>query len=100
MFASGVPTAEKPTAKKFYLLSHGADARDEHRDAWRKYKVYLEETSILIPIPPELYRPLPSFIKKTILLDFPMYQFDEASDGQVALASEEEQRKIHSDDSA
>ena len=23
MFASGVPTAEKPTGRKFYLMSHG-----------------------------------------------------------------------------
>ena len=95
MFASGVPTAEKPTAKRFYLLSHGADAKEEHRDAWSNYKAYLSRTSILIPIPSSIYRPLPEWVKKTVLLDFPMYKFDEGSDGQAALAAEEEQRKIH-----
>jgi len=32
-----------------------------------------------------LYRPLPSVIKKTLLLDFPIYQFDESTDGAAAL---------------
>jgi hypothetical protein len=32
----------------------------------------------LIPIPPALYRPLPKAVKRTILLDFPLYQFDES----------------------
>jgi hypothetical protein len=45
-------------------------------DAWAAYQSYLEETSILIPIPPALYRPLPKTVKRTILLDFPYYQFD------------------------
>lgn len=99
MFGSGVPTAEKPTAKRFYLLSHGTEAKDEHRDAWAKYKLYLNRTSILVPIPPSVYRPLPGWIKRTLLLDFPMYKFDEGSDGQAALAAEEEQRKIHNGDS-
>jgi hypothetical protein len=30
----------------------------------------------LIPIPPTLYRPLPKVVKRTILLDFPLYRFD------------------------
>ena len=83
MFASGVPTAEKPTAKKYYLLSHdpsdspAAPHNPEFPDAWKKYQSYLASTSILIPIPPFLYRLLPTFIKKTILLDFPMYEFSE-----------------------
>ena len=83
MFASGVPTAEKPTAKKYYLLSHGppdlptAPHNPEYPDAWKKYQSYLASTSILIPVPPFLYRPLPTFIKKTVLMDFPMYDFDE-----------------------
>ena len=100
MFASGVPTAEKPTAKRFYLLSHGADAKEEHRDAWSNYMAYLSRTSILIPIPSSIYRPLPEWVKKTVLLDFPMYQFKEETDGQNALAAEEERRRIHSADDA
>lgn len=40
MFASGIPTAEKPTAKKYFLMSHGPDAdRDETGDKWAEYKV-------------------------------------------------------------
>ncbi|KDR67940.1 hypothetical protein GALMADRAFT_257439 [Galerina marginata CBS 339.88] len=85
MFGSGVPTAEKPTAKRFYLLSHGPEAREEDAHAWEGYKEYLRETSILIPLPPFLYRPLPRIVKKTVLLDFPVFHFDEATDGAAAL---------------
>ena len=88
MFVSGTPTAEKPTAKKYYLLSNGPNVKDEHRGAWAKYKEYLRSTSILIPIPPALYRRLPKVIKQTILFDFPMYQFDENTDGQQAIKEE------------
>jgi len=82
MFGSGIPTAEKPTAKKFYLLSHGPNPQV---GAWYNYKTYLQQTSILVPLPPFLYRPIPTFIKKTLLLDFPLYQFDESSDGAAAV---------------
>ncbi|CAA7269282.1 unnamed protein product [Cyclocybe aegerita] len=89
MFGSGIPTAEKPTSKKFFLMSEGSQGNNEHSDVWTQYKAYLSNTSILIPIPPLLYRPLPSLVKKTLLLDFPMYQFDEATDGAAALRETE-----------
>ncbi|PPQ94635.1 hypothetical protein CVT25_009366 [Psilocybe cyanescens] len=89
MFGSGLPTAEKPTAKKFYLLSHGpssSSSSNSHTNTiWTNYKAYLRQTSILIPLPPFLYRPLPSLIKQTVLLDFPIYRFDESSDGVAAV---------------
>ena len=85
MFASGIPTAEKPQAKRYFLLSHGVDAKEEHANAWRRYEEYLRTTSILVPIPPAIYAPLPAVVKKTVLFDFPMYQFDELKDGQNAL---------------
>ena len=91
MFASGVPTAEKPTAKKFYLMSHCAsphassESAPEFPDAWPKYKAYLASTSLLIPLPPALYRPLPEWVKRTVLLDLPMFRFDEMKDGKKAL---------------
>lgn len=85
MFGSGLPTAEKPTAKRFYLLSHGPNAQAEHSNSWVEYQDYLRKTSILIPFPPFLYRPLPAFLKKTLLLDFPFYQFDELKDGAAAV---------------
>ncbi|KXN81515.1 hypothetical protein AN958_04452 [Leucoagaricus sp. SymC.cos] len=90
MFASGLPTVEKPAAKRFFLMSRGPNADPKLADAWQKYKAYLEKTSILIPIPPVIYRPLPRFIKKTILLDFPFYQFDEDKDGVAALQEAQE----------
>jgi len=70
LFFSGIPTAEKPQARRAYL---GGDA-----GAREEYRAYLDETSILIPLPPALYRPLPKIVKRTILLDFPFYQFDES----------------------
>ncbi|KAF8952417.1 hypothetical protein BDZ97DRAFT_1909289 [Flammula alnicola] len=76
MFGSGLPTAEKPTAQNLF---------DGHSNAWKEYKSYLQKTSILIPLPPFLYRPLPTILKRTILLDFPMYQFNELTDGMAAV---------------
>ncbi|KAF5355248.1 hypothetical protein D9758_006003 [Tetrapyrgos nigripes] len=83
MFGSGIPTAEKPTAKRFFLMSCGDDAR--YPNAWQNYKEYLRNTSILIPLPPALYRRLPEVIKRTVLLDFSFYQFDEGKDGAAAI---------------
>lgn len=72
LFFSGTPTAEKPQARRVYL---SGDA-----DAWAAYRAYLDETSILIPLPPALYRPLPKAVKRTVLLDFPFYQFNEGEE--------------------
>jgi hypothetical protein len=86
MFATGIPTAEKPQARKFYLMSHGPDVDGRNANAWRHYKVYLERTSILIPIPPAVYSQFPVWLKRTVLLDFSMYYFDEEKDGPKVLA--------------
>jgi hypothetical protein len=91
MFGSGLPTGEKPQGRKFYLMSYGTTANDEHANAWRQYKIYLQRTSILIPLPPALYRHLPRLIKSTLLLDFPIYHFDEVKEG--AVAREEDSRQ-------
>lgn len=66
-------------------MRHGDNAKDENARAWSNYKEYLRKTSILIPIPPIIYKPLPRLLKKTLLLDFPMYQFDEGKDGAAAI---------------
>jgi hypothetical protein len=93
MFGSGLPTAEKPTAKKFFLLSYAQDT--QFVGAWSHYQEYLKDTSILLPIPPSIYRSLPTIVKRTILMDFPMYNFNEEEDGIAALhevrGAEEEQ---------
>ncbi|WWD22160.1 hypothetical protein CI109_106649 [Kwoniella shandongensis] len=109
LFLSGIPTAEKPTSKKYFLLSHKSSTnRDSNNNSsppqsssftreedgsaiWTNYKSYLHKTSILFPIPPSLYKPLPGWFKRTVLLDFPMYKFDEDKDGKEAI--EEERRK-------
>ncbi|KAK1926429.1 hypothetical protein DB88DRAFT_481789 [Papiliotrema laurentii] len=91
LFLSGMPTAEKPTAKKYFLQSHDPDetatfsGSQPKNDTWDKYKDYLNKTSILIPIPPAVYRPLPDWLKHTLLMDWRIYRFDEAKDGQAAL---------------
>lgn len=85
MFGSGVPTSAKPQAKRFYLKAYGPAAREDDPVIWEQYKAYLRRTSILIPIPPAVYKHLPAIVKKTLLLDFPMYQFDERKDGPPAI---------------
>lgn len=85
MFGSGVPTSAKPQAKRFYLKSYGPQAQTNDPTIWDQYKAYLRRTSILIPLPPALYKHMPAILKKTLLLDFPMYQFDERTDGPLAI---------------
>ncbi|KZV91988.1 DUF1295-domain-containing protein [Exidia glandulosa HHB12029] len=91
MFFSGVPTAEKPQAKKYYLMTHGPGASPEDADVWPAYKAYLRETSILLPIPRSVYRPLPEWMKRTLLMDFTFFNFNERVDGPRAV--EEARRK-------
>lgn len=83
-----MPTAEKPVQKRYFLLQHGK----KHADGqpWEDYKHYVNTTSILFPLPPALYARLPMFVKRYILLDLPMYQFDESKDGESALKEEKE----------
>jgi len=68
---SGLPLQEPQAQKKMYK----SDKRDQ-------YAAYLAKTSIVLPIPPALYRPLPKAIKRTILLDFPFYQYDPSKDDE------------------
>ena len=68
MFVSGLTLQERPGAKKRYESGQG----------WEQYKRWTERTSILIPLPPQLYAPLPTFLKRSLLLDFPIYVFDPA----------------------
>ncbi|KAI0895329.1 DUF1295-domain-containing protein [Annulohypoxylon nitens] len=66
MFVSGLPLSERPGAKKRY----------ENGLNWEAYQRYLNRTSILIPFPPQIYEKLPTFVKRTVFLEFPMYVFD------------------------
>ncbi|KAI0839296.1 DUF1295-domain-containing protein [Hypoxylon sp. FL0890] len=74
MFVSGLPLSERPGAKKRY----------ENGLNWEAYQRYLNRTSILIPFPPQIYARLPTFIKRTIFLEFPMYVFDPAKHSDIA----------------
>ncbi|KAI9806972.1 MAG: hypothetical protein M1833_002630 [Piccolia ochrophora] len=68
LFGSGLPLQERPGAKKRY----------ESGNNWEGYSQWLHRTSILIPFPPQLYAPMPTFLKRTVFLEFPMYVFDPA----------------------
>ncbi|KAH8682323.1 hypothetical protein BX600DRAFT_448259 [Xylariales sp. PMI_506] len=78
MFVSGLPLSERPGAKK----------RFEKGLNWEGYKRYLDRTSILIPFPPQLYVHLPTFIKRTVFLEFPIYVFDPAKHSDAANGQE------------
>ncbi|KAK8219876.1 hypothetical protein M8818_000850 [Zalaria obscura] len=66
LFVSGLPLQERPGAKK----------RFEKGQGWPEYRDYLDRTSILIPLPPWLYRRVPVWLKRTVLLEWPIYVFD------------------------
>ncbi|KKP04857.1 hypothetical protein THAR02_03035 [Trichoderma harzianum] len=66
LFVSGIPLSERPKAK----------ARYESDNNWQAYKRWLDRTSILIPFPPQLYEKMPTILKRTIFLEFPLYVFD------------------------
>ncbi|KAI0782056.1 DUF1295-domain-containing protein [Abortiporus biennis] len=77
IFGSGLPTAEKPTAKKFYEMSKDP----EYPNAWTNYQEYLARTSILVPLPPSLYSRLPQFVKWG-LGDWNIWKYEPEKDGQ------------------
>lgn len=106
-FVSGIPTAEKPSQQKYYLMSYGVDGgktlepfgkSQRETDPWRRMKGYRERTSLLLPLPPALYEPLPRFIKTFLLFDIPFFRFDEEKDGPKAI--EEEKKKQRRGDEA
>ena len=66
MFASGLTLQERPGAKKRYESGNHFDS----------YKTYTERTSILIPFPPQFYVRMPTILKRTLFLEFPIYVFD------------------------
>lgn len=80
MFVSGLPLQERPGAKKRYEKGVG----------WPEYEKYLRETSILIPMPPAIWRNLPVIVKRTIGLEFPMYVFDPAKHADQDKVNERE----------
>lgn len=75
-------------------MSHSpANESRDNGAIWRNYKEYLGRTSILVPIPPAVYRPLPQFVKTWLLFDLPFFKFDERTDGKKALEKEERKQR-------
>lgn len=74
LFVSGLTLQERPGAKKRY-------EKDNH---WEEYSRYLNRTSILIPFPPQIYENMPTILKRTIFLEFPIYVFDPAKHSDQA----------------
>src|SRR5271156_5239096 len=77
MFVSGLTLQEVPNAKKRYQKDLN----------WDAYCEYLHRTSILIPIPPVIYAPMPTILKRTLFLEFPIYVYKPAPE------DEDERRK-------
>lgn len=59
LFLSGVPILEASADKKY--------------GGRQDYLQYKRRTSVLIPLPPAVYAPLPQWIKTWVLLDLPLY---------------------------
>ncbi|KAL8400751.1 hypothetical protein RB594_000958 [Gaeumannomyces avenae] len=78
LFVSGLTLQERPGAKKRH---------EKGGEVWGNYSRYLERTSILIPLPPQLYERVPTFLKRTVLLEWPMYVFDPAKHSDEARSS-------------
>jgi steroid 5-alpha reductase family enzyme len=63
-FLSGLPLNERPVAERLDKQGH-----------WEAYKAYRDQTSILVPLPPWLYRNLPMIVKRVVLFEWPMYNY-------------------------
>jgi len=80
LFLSGLPLQERPGAKKRYEKGTG----------WPEYEKWLHDTSILIPMPPAVWRNLPVWVKRTVGLEWPMYVFDPAKHADAGKVRERE----------
>ncbi|KAL9621804.1 MAG: hypothetical protein Q9160_003777 [Pyrenula sp. 1 TL-2023] len=80
LFVSGLTLQERPGAKKRYESGQG----------WEEYSRWLKRTSILIPFPPALYERMPVIVKRTVLLEWPMYVFDPAKHADQGKVRERE----------
>ena len=87
MFVSGLTLQERPGAKKRY----------ESGNHWDSYKTYTERTSILIPFLPQLYVHMPTILKRTVFLEFPIYVFDPAKHADQSKIREREAEEGQSD---
>ncbi|TKA83823.1 hypothetical protein B0A55_00154 [Friedmanniomyces simplex] len=80
MFVSGLTLQERPGAKKRYEKGTG----------WPAYEKWLNETSIMFPMPPGIWRNQPIAVKRTVGLEFPIYVFDPAKHADQSKVQERE----------
>lgn len=78
---SGLPLQEKPGAKKRWERSTDPERGDGGKE-WENYKTYLEETSILVPMPRTVWKRLPVWVKRTVGCEWPMFVFVPERDGE------------------
>ncbi|KAB5524556.1 hypothetical protein DKX38_022305 [Salix brachista] len=69
LFVSGIPLLEQSADKKFGKVA--------------AYRVYKRATSPLIPLPPAVYRSLPSWFKSVFLFEFPFYSRNLPEEGST-----------------
>ncbi|KAL9044792.1 MAG: hypothetical protein Q9214_002098 [Letrouitia sp. 1 TL-2023] len=90
LFVSGLTLQERPGAKKRY----------ESGNNWEAYSRWTKRTSILIPFPPQLYARLPTLLKRTIFLEFPIYVFDPAKHADQSKVQNSEAEPDNADSNA
>ncbi|UJR14311.1 hypothetical protein I4U23_001306 [Adineta vaga] len=95
---SGLPLTQKPTGKKFFLMSNRSQDNEDPdcKTAWSRYKAYVEQTSVLIPLPNFIYRRFPEPLR-WIFLDFPFYRFNETKEGAEVLQEEEQKHETNTE---
>lgn len=86
LFVSGLTLQERPGAKKKFEKD-GPDG-----PAWAQHRKWLESTSILIPMPPSVWRALPTIVKRTVGCEWPIYVFEPSKHADVK-ADEEGRRR-------
>ena len=69
LFVSGLTLQERPGAKKKFETD-GPDG-----PSWRQHQAWLDNTSILVPMPSAVWRVLPTVVKRTIGFEWPLYVF-------------------------
>jgi len=80
LFISGLTLQERPGAKKRYEKGVG----------WPRYQQYLQETSILFPMPKFIWRNLPVWVKRTVGCECSLYVFDPAKHADQSKVAENE----------
>lgn len=82
LFVSGLTLQERPGAKKKFEKD-GPDG-----PVWTQHRTWLERTSILIPMPPVVWRALPTALKMTAGFEWPIYVFEPSKHADMKAVEE------------